>query len=338
MSVALLLALLFFVALLLVAAITPNTPRQSMFELKRLGEAGNKDAALDLQREALRQDILSVQRVILSVLLVAFVLATIAAFGWVIGSIIAVGGALQYSSLSRIHPFRHQATALYNRYEAKILATIERYQKGMWWLRSVAPEARDARLGSKSELEHFVLNSGSILSEDEKKLIVHSLRFDQRQVKDVMTPRSMVAVVKKNELLGPLVLDDLHKSGHSRFPVIDEDIDHVVGMLYLRNVLTLDTARRHTATAETAMEKHVYFVHEQQNLAHALSAFLKTHHHLFIVVNEFRETVGILSLEDTIEALIGRTIVDEFDAHDDLRAVAARAPKGNPKTATSKDV
>lgn len=73
----------------------------------------------------------------------------------------------------------------------------------------------------------------------------------------------------------------------------------------------------------------VFYIHGQKSLTRALHGFLKTRHHLFVVVNEYRETVGLLSLEDVIEALIGATIVDEFDAFDDLRAVAERNPNRN---------
>jgi CBS domain containing-hemolysin-like protein len=86
------------------------------------------------------------------------------------------------------------------------------------------------------------------------------------------------------------------------------------------------------------MDPKVYYIHEDQTLEHALAAFLKTHHHLFVVVNEYRETVGILCLEDVIEALLGRKIVDEFDAHDDLRAVAAHNPRSNNSSSKSHDV
>jgi len=114
----------------------------------------------------------------------------------------------------------------------------------------------------------------------------------------------------------------LHQKGHSRLPVIDGDIDHVIGILHLQSLLALDIKR--SVTAEKAMEPRVYYIRQDQTLQHALAAFLRTHHHLFIVVNEFRETVGLLTLEDVIEALLGRKIIDEFDAHDDLRAVALR--------------
>ena len=77
------------------------------------------------------------------------------------------------------------------------------------------------------------------------------------------------------------------------------------------------------------MEKRVFYINQEQTLDRALAAFIKTRHHLFVVVNGYRETAGILTLEDTIEALLGREIVDEFDVHDDLRVVAARSAKGN---------
>jgi len=141
----------------------------------------------------------------------------------------------------------------------------------------------------------------------------------------------VVDTVPQHEILGPLVLDGLHKTGHSRFPVISSDIDHVVGILHLRDVLTIDSSKKHTARVDTAMSKKVLYIRQDHTLSQALSAFLRTHHHLFIVINEFSETVGILTLEDTLEALLGHKIVDEFDAHDDMRAVAARqaAKKAN---------
>jgi CBS domain containing-hemolysin-like protein len=66
-------------------------------------------------------------------------------------------------------------------------------------------------------------------------------------------------------------------------------------------------------------------VHEDFTLYQALQAFLKTKHHLFLVVNSFEELVGILTIEDVLEQMIGKPIVDEFDRYDDLRAVAAAA-------------
>ena len=111
----------------------------------------------------------------------------------------------------------------------------------------------------------------------------------------------------------------------------------VVGLLYIQDLLTLDSGKR-SGTAEKTMSPRVFYIREDQTLDHALAAFLRTHHHLFIVINEFRETVGIVSLEDVIEALLGRKIIDEFDTHEDLRTVAARNPRKNNHPQKREDV
>lgn len=332
------LAFLLFALLLLLAATSPRRPDKSMFELERLAKRGDKSAQLDIRRSKLERDIVSLQMAKISGVLVLFSVVTIAAFGWLWGVVLAIAGSLSYGSIARFSFLQRYAGKLYDKYEAKMLDVVEKHQSLIRLFRWSAPQLAEPRIFSKSELEQLVKDSHAVLSDDEKSIIIHSLSFNQKQIKAVMTPRSMVRTVKKTEMLGPLVLDDLHKSGHSRFPVVHGDIDHVVGTLYLRDVLTLDTSRKHTATAETAMNKKVFYINETQTLDHALNAFLKTHHHMFIVVNEFRETVGILTLEDTVEALLGRKIVDEFDAHDDLRAVAARSPQGNHTSRDAKDV
>lgn len=276
-----------------------------------------------------------------AILLVVFVLLVVATFGWFIGSVIAVVVALEYGALARLRLIRRAGERLYGRFELVILGFLNRHQKVIRWLRSAVPIAEDARIDSKDELIHLITSSGQVLNEREKSLLTGSLQFEDRLVSEVMTPKSVVDTIKKTEMLGPLVLDDLHKTGHSRFPVIEEDIDHIVGILHIKNILTLDTSRKHTAKVETAMSKQVYYIRDDHNLDQALTAFLSTHHHLFIVINEFRETVGILTLEDTIEALLGRKIIDEFDAHDDMRAVAARqaASRGSiNRSPESKDI
>ena len=117
---------------------------------------------------------------------------------------------------------------------------------------------------------------------------------------------------------------------------MDGDIDHIIGVLYIRDLLTLVDKRSHRA--ETVMEQKVYCINQNQKLEKALSAFIKTHHHLFIVVNDYRETAGVVTIEDVIEALLGRKIVDEDDVIVDLRAFAAKNPHHNNKSSAATDV
>lgn len=325
------------ILLLVVASVAPQRTPISAFELKRRSDKGERRALEIARREELLVDIISLQRVLAALFLVIFAVLAVATFGWLLGIIVAGIVALEYGRLARAGFLRRKSQRLYEKYEQSLLSCVEKYPGIFRLLRSVSSESpMPVRLESREELLHLVEQSGTLLSSDEKKLFSHGLAFEQKEVREIMTPRGVIDSIGKKELLGPLVLNDLHKTGHSRFPVTDGDIDHVMGILHVQDLLTLGTKR--SVTAEKAMEPHVFYIREDQSLSHALAAFLRTHHHLFVVVNEFRETVGILSLEDVIEALLGRKIIDEFDAHDDLPAVAGRNPRGNNQPEKREDV
>ncbi|MBC7512256.1 CBS domain-containing protein [Candidatus Saccharibacteria bacterium] len=335
------LSVLFLAGLVLSASFVPRRSRFSQFELERRKLHNESTIRLDETREALYSDIVSLQRVLQAVLLVGFVLSSVGALGWLTGGAIAIIVSLEYGLLARIGFMRAFGMRMYGKYEVDILRVVARHGGIIRWIRTTLPVAENRGIDSREELQYLVNESQGVLGDHEKKLIVSSLGFDERLVREIMTPKSVVETVKSTEILGPLVLDDLHKTGHSRFPVINEDIDHVVGILYVRDVITLDTSKNHTSKVASAMSKRVYYIREDHTLDQALTAFLSTHHHMFIVINEFRETVGIVTLEDTLEALLGRRIVDEFDAHDDMRAVATRnaSKKTAPNRSTeSKDI
>ncbi len=327
-----------FLLLIIISGMQPPRSPLSLFELERRNQAGDSQAQVALRREQLISDVISLQRVASALLLVAAVLLSVTTFDWLFGTLIGVVVALEYGAIARLAIIQRWSKQLYGRFEPRLLAVISTHPYIFKLLRSVPRETQEISRGidSRQELQHLVSQSGTILSPDEKKMIMHSLSFGDQLVSAIMTPRSVIDSIKKSEFLGPLTLDELHKTGHSRLPVIDGDIDHVVGILHVQSLLALDIKR--SVTAEKAMEPRVFYIRQDQTLQHALAAFLRTHHHLFVVVNEFRETVGLLALEDVIEVLIGRKIIDEFDAHDDLRTVALRNPRGNNHPEKREDV
>jgi metal transporter CNNM len=178
---------------------------------------------------------------------------------------------------------------------------------------------------SKEELykifdEHNV-SKDSDIEEDEIQIVRHALSFGDKQVREVMTPRRIVMSVASDEPIGPILIDELHKSGYSRFPVYNDKQTHnFIGTLYLHDLVGLKF--KEGEIVKNTMRKAVYYVHEEETLDHALKVFLKTNHHLLVVVNSFEEFVGVVSFEDVIEQIIGKQIMDEFDQHEDLRAVA----------------
>lgn len=333
-----LLYIILLAALLVVLGVHPQLSSHSRFELRRRAKQGDTQAALLLKRHELLRDIFSLQRVLAALLLVLLSVTGIELFHWTISLLISLLIALEAGAVARLAPLQRQSQKLYEAYEPRILAAIERVPWLFRAIRTVSPIPNDAYdIESKEELIAMVEGSGEVLTRDEKQLIVNGLTFDAMQVETVMTPKSMIDSVPASEVLGPLTLDALHKTGHSRFPVIDGDIDHVVGMLYIQDLLTIG-GKTKTHTAMTAMEKKVFYIREDQSLQQALAAFLRTRHHLFVVINQYRETVGLLSLEDVIEALLGRKINDEFDTHEDLRKVAERNPRGNNTSKASQEV
>jgi CBS domain containing-hemolysin-like protein len=318
---------IFVVMLAVLASIVPRRSVLSAYELERRRKEGNGTAADELRREQLLEDVLSIKRVAEAVVMVWVVMASIAAFGAVFGVIIAVGVALVHGRIAKFDVVHSVAMRLYETIEPWLLKFLGTYPMVGRILRTVNLTPSEQEISSREELEYMVESSGHMLTADEKKLIVNGLHFARRTVESVMTPRGVVDTIAKEELIGPLTLDDLHKTGHSRFPVTDGDIDHVVGVLHIKELLT--SFDHKSETAGEAMEKKVFYINQEQTLDHALAAFLKTRHHLFVVVNGYRETAGILTLEDVVEALLGREIVDEYDLHDDLRAVAARSARTN---------
>lgn len=153
------------------------------------------------------------------------------------------------------------------------------------------------------------------------EIAASAIYFGDRLVRDVLVPRRAVKMVAANDTTGPVLMSELHDSGFSRFPVFEGKADNIVGVLYLRDLVSVKSA----AKVSSRMRAEVLYIHEEQTLEEALKAILKTHCHLFVVVNSFEEYVGILTIEDVLEQIIGKQIIDEFDQYDDMRAVAAKA-------------
>lgn len=326
-----------FALLLIVSGFEPKRSSLSHFELDRRQKSGEHAAAMAAQREKLLVDIISIKHILIALFLTLLTILSIAWFGMLMGLFISLAVVFGYGAIARLKPIHRQSQRVYRHSEQMLLDLIQKHPKVFRLLRHPSMSlTKAARIESREELLHLISESQRILTPDEKALMVHGLAFSSRKVSEIMRPRSKINSIGAKELLGPLVLDDLHKTGHTRFPVIDKDIDHVIGVLHVRDLLSLDTKR--SVTAEQAMEPRVFYIHQDQTLHHALMAFLRTYHHLFIVVNEDQETVGILSLEDTIETLIGRKIIDEFDAHSDIHRVARRSLRSVNRPVNRTDV
>lgn len=314
------LIVLTFVGLVLVIAARPARSNYTEAELKRRS-GHSAQARLELRRHQMSADIHAVIQVVRTLLAALILILAVVAFGWFLGIVTAWVAVLLSPAVARTRSVQWAGAALYQRAEPRLLSLIDRFPAVFRFLHE-QPGHDGLEVGSRDELIELLERSSGALSEQERTLVKGALTFGTKTVESVMTPRSAIDFIQKKEFLGPLVLSELHELGHSRLPVVDGDLDHVVGIVYLRDLLSLDVKR--SVTAEKAMDHKVYYIRADDTLEHALASFLKVRHHLFIVINEQRETVGLLSLEDTIEQLIGRRIVDEDDVYADLRDEARR--------------
>lgn len=151
------------------------------------------------------------------------------------------------------------------------------------------------------------------IDEEEKELIENIFEFDDTSASEIMTPRADMYVINVDEDLN---LADVIRSGFSRIPVIEEDIDHVIGILNIKDLFM------HQVTSSEAIDvrkimSEPYFVPENKKLDNLLHQFKKRKQHMAIIVDEHGGVCGLITLEDALEEIVGEIIdeTDKFEPH-----------------------
>lgn len=167
----------------------------------------------------------------------------------------------------------------------------------------------------------------SDIDRDEEKIIKGALSFSSKLARDIMTPRSAMFTVSGEEKLSFRIIEKIIHSGHSRIPVYCDNRDNIIGILFTKDLVGLKEGNKKVGEL---MRKGVLYVNEDEKLDNLMNRFKKTRRHLFIVLNSFGETCGLVTIEDVIEEIIGDEIIDEFDKYEDLQEVA-RAKNGKQR-------
>lgn len=322
-----LLIIILLLVLLSLASMRPKRSSLHEFELRRRLDAKQEGALLEWRRSDLQTEVMTVRRVAVAFALVLSSTLLIVEYGWLWGLTAAFILTLFYNRIAGFGIIHNPSQRLYDKYEDKFLRFVERWQPKIRFLAGAADVEVERSIASREEFEHTFNELSRLLTSSERKMFSGVMHFEGKLVKNYMTPRSVMEAVGAHELLGPLVLDNLYKTGHTHFPVFEGDIDHLVGILHIYSLFTLDNKK--SLAVKDAMEPRVFYINEEQTLDDALTACIKHRRHLLVVVNSYRETVGVITIEDVVEQLIGRKIVDQFAEHDDLRKVAERNPRHN---------
>jgi metal transporter CNNM len=170
-------------------------------------------------------------------------------------------------------------------------------------------------LREQKNLKHK--NKKTEVKAHEFEILEGGLEFSTRTVKSVMTPRVNTFFIRKNAVLNKNMLKKIHKQGHSRIPIYGKTKDKIVGVLYAKDLMTINP--KEDILVSKIMRKEIHIISENQKLGRVLNKFKKEKVHLFIVHGKFGGVSGIITLEDVIEEIVGE-IVDEHDHRRDMRA------------------
>ena len=157
---------------------------------------------------------------------------------------------------------------------------------------------------------------------DEENVIRNILSLENKIAKDIMTPRTVIFSLSEH-----LTLEEAWERGgmwpHNRVPVYDETPEDIVGIVQRREVLSALAQDKHQLRLSNLM-KPVHFCAESIPLDKLLVEFLERRQHLFVVIDEFGGLAGVVTLEDVLEEILGKEIVDESDQVIDMREMARR--------------
>lgn len=153
-----------------------------------------------------------------------------------------------------------------------------------------------------------------VLLATEAEMITNIFEFGDKQAKDIMTHRSNILALDGNMTLGEAI-DFMLSESKSRFPVYDENIDNVVGILHFRDAMRAHREEGNMALPVGSMEgliRDTMFVPETKNIDVLFRTMQHTKTQMVIVVDEYGQTTGLIAMEDILEEIVGN-ILDEYD-------------------------
>jgi magnesium and cobalt transporter len=155
----------------------------------------------------------------------------------------------------------------------------------------------------------------NVVDTETLSILEGALQVSDMQVRDIMVPRSQMVCIKAEESLKEF-LPSIIESAHSRFPVLGEDQDEVLGVLLAKDLLPLTLNENREDFNVKDLLRAAAFVPESKRLNILLKEFRATRNHMAIVADEFGGIAGIVTIEDVLEQIVGE-IEDEHDQDDD---------------------
>ena len=175
---------------------------------------------------------------------------------------------------------------------------------------------------SKEELleSAWMSEDEGVLREQESEVIENILQLDRIKVEEILTPRTVVYALDGTRTLRDIIDNEEAIYKFSRIPVFESSIENITGLVMTKKIFK--HAQRDDTQTLNDIQKKIFKISENIPVSKALDLFIKRKDHMFLVVDSYDQTEGILTLEDCVETILGVEIVDESDSDVDMREVA----------------
>ncbi len=164
-------------------------------------------------------------------------------------------------------------------------------------------------------------DKNSDIDADESMIIQSALKFSNVMVGEVMTFMRNVHRYYKDDILTSAMLSEIKDKGHTRIPIMENKGQNILGILLVKDLLGVSEGRDLLSIANQPI-----FVLNTTKLDDVLNIFKKNRQHMLVVVDKFENTLGIITLEDVIEEILGLEIIDETDNFPDMRKMENKLP------------
>ena len=185
----------------------------------------------------------------------------------------------------------------------------------------------DANSLTKEELLESMLQSEDegVIDEKESDVIENILNLDNIKVSEVLTPRSVVFAIDESMTIKEVMEGQESIFKFSRIPVYNGSIEDVTGIVLTKKIF--QQSLLDDSVTLSSIKKKIFSINENIPVSKALDMFISKKDHMFLVIDNYDQTDGILTLEDCVETILGVEIMDESDTTEDMRELAKRKMK-----------
>lgn len=247
----------------------------------------------------------------------------VAAASLVLTIIILVFSEVTPKTIAALHPERFALPASF------ILAPLLKVLYPLVWLTNLASSGIFRLFGisaakvsqynlSTEELRIVVNEAGTVIPQRHQEMLLNILDLEKVTVEDIMVPRNEIVGLDINAEWEQ-IMAQLRDSQHTKLPVYEDDINHVLGFLHLRKAIQLFN-RPETANKEVLREmiREAYFVPQATPLNTQLLNFQREKRRIGLIVNEYGDILGLITLEDLLEEIVGEFTTDPSASNKDI--------------------